>query len=60
LAHIRASAFANAIESDHLQRELVVVPLPEDTGLGGDGRPRVRRYQLDLGQRLAAFPRATG
>jgi transcriptional regulator with XRE-family HTH domain len=34
------------------------VPLPEDRGLDGEGRPKVRRfrsYQLDLGQRLAAF-----
>lgn len=32
--------------------------MPEDKGLHGDGRPHVRRfrsYQLDLGQRLAAF-----
>lgn len=34
------------------------MPLPEDRGLRGDGRPKVcrfRSYNLDLGQRLAAF-----
>jgi len=34
------------------------VPLPEDQGLRGDGRPKVRRFrtqQLELGQRLVAF-----
>lgn len=54
-----APAFANTIISDHVQRELVTtIPLPEDTGLRGDGRPKVRRfrsYHLDLGERLAAF-----
>lgn len=55
----RAPAFAHAIESDHVARELVVaVPLPEDKGLRGDGRPKARRFrtqQLELGQRLVAF-----
>ena len=54
-----APPFAIIIESNHVARELVVaVPLPEDRGLRGDGRPHVRRFrslQLDLGQRLAAF-----
>jgi transcriptional regulator with XRE-family HTH domain len=34
------------------------VPLPEDTGLRGDGRPKVRRFRshrLELGECLAAF-----
>ena len=42
-----------------LARELVItVPLPEDRGLAGDGRPRVRRFRslsAALGQRLRAF-----
>lgn len=44
---------------DHAQRELVItIPLPNDQGLTGDGRPKVRRFRshfLDLGQRLRAF-----
>jgi transcriptional regulator with XRE-family HTH domain len=44
---------------NHLGRELVLtIPLPEDRGLTGDGRPKVRRYRsflLDLGPRLRAF-----
>ncbi len=34
------------------------MPLPEDRGLRGDGRPKVRRfrsYHLDLSERLTAF-----
>lgn len=59
MANTRAPAFANTIVSDHVARELVIiVPLPEDTGLRGDGRPKVRRfrrYQVELGERLATF-----
>lgn len=39
------------------------MPLPEDAGLQADGRQKVRRfrsYQLDLGQRLAAFREGYG
>lgn len=40
-------------------RELVItVPLPEDKGLKGDGRAKVRRFRsrlLDLGRRLREF-----
>ncbi len=54
-----APPFANTIEPNHVARELVVaVPLPEDRGLRGDGRPKVRRFrslQLELGERLMAF-----
>ena len=59
MVHSRAPPFANTIEPHHVARELVVaVPLPEDRGLRGDGRPHVRRFrshQLELGERLAAF-----
>ncbi len=45
-------------------RELVItVPLPEDKGLKGDGRPKVRRFRsrlLELGQRLSDFRRDHG
>ncbi|MDA8219891.1 MAG: helix-turn-helix transcriptional regulator [Dehalococcoidales bacterium] len=39
------------------------MPLPEDNGLQGDGRPKVRRFRsrlLDLGQRLRQFRREHG
>ena len=61
MARIPAHAFANTQVPGELQRELVLtVPLPEDRGLKGDGRPKIRRFRsrlLDLGQRLREFRR---
>ena len=58
-APTRAHAFANAIVPAHPGRELVVtVPLPEDRGRRGDGRPKVHRFRsqwLELGRRLRDF-----
>jgi transcriptional regulator with XRE-family HTH domain len=45
--------------SDEVQRELVIiVPLPEDKGRRGDGRPKVHRFRShwrELGRRLREF-----
>jgi transcriptional regulator with XRE-family HTH domain len=54
-----AHASANTIVPNHVNRELVItVPLPDDKGRRGDGRPKVRRFRshwLELGQRLVEF-----
>ncbi|MBI4495222.1 MAG: helix-turn-helix domain-containing protein [Chloroflexi bacterium] len=42
---------------------MITVPLPEDNGLHGDGRPKVRRFRshlLDLGRRPREFRREHG
>ena len=50
---------ANTIVPARVSRELVItVPLPDDKGLRGDGRPKVHRFRshwLELGQRLRVF-----
>ena len=44
---------------NHVGRELVItVPVPDDRGLRGDGRPKARRFRshwLELGERLREF-----
>jgi transcriptional regulator with XRE-family HTH domain len=60
-----AHSFANTIVPSERDREaqpgrelVLTVPLPEDRGRRGDGRPRVHRFrsqQLELGVRLRAF-----
>lgn len=61
---ILARAFANTQVPDELAPELVLTaPQPEDKGLKGDGRPKVRRFRsrrLDLGPRLREFRREYG
>ena len=56
---IPAHAFANAIVWHETQRELVIaVPLPQDQGRRGDGRPKVHRFRshwVELGRRLRDF-----
>ena len=54
-----AHASANTIVPNQVARELVItVPLPDDRGRSGDGRPKVRRFRshwLELGRRLRDF-----
>jgi hypothetical protein len=56
---IPAPASASAIVPHDTNRELVItVPLPDDTGRRGDGRPKLHRFRshwLELGRRLRAF-----